>query len=131
MVAQYWHSNNLSNDDATLATSLDIQKSRAGSDLLDNITRSIQSCLSHMCDKWPDCTSLLKRPKYNDTIFTSPDAFFYINNHPDLTSELRPAVDPFLVAFDVCAVQKDGLNPDIGGIGVSCNSPLEPKVDDH
>ena len=109
-VADLYARNNLSNP--SLPTFYNIEKSKAGSGLSQDITNTIQKCLLDFCDSLTGCSNSLNayNAQGDEYRMMSPsytNSSFYIYNHTQSN-----------YFFDVCNYIPASFNQDIGGIGV-------------
>ena len=102
---------NLSN--TSLAEYYNIQPSKAGTGLSQNITSTIQTCLSDYCTNTlvgSGCTNYLHGLDNASSPLNMTSTFYiYSDNYGEYEGNDR---------FDLCLFIPKSLNPDIGGIGV-------------
>ena len=107
-VAQLYGNGSLG--DSQLADSLGIHNQTQAMQTANNITTTINSCLSKYCGEDERCTSDLQRL----------GAFGYASSNVSSSTYLT---DPDIFRFDICnyVAPFAFLNADIGGVGVSTN----------
>ena len=111
IVAQLYADGNLSTSakDSALVEGLGIQKSKQGSELLNNVTSTISSCLVSLCTQSSECKECALEDGAGILTSANITAGLSSWNANFRLQELANAL---------CDSQTSGLNSDVGGIGV-------------